>query len=105
VTAHIVGRAEGIPLYAVETVRMLLNDALIERDGDRFRPVGDLSRLAVPESLQALIAARIDALPAAERTVVQDAAVLGLSFALPAVEAVSRVPADQVEPMLRHLLQ
>jgi class 3 adenylate cyclase/tetratricopeptide (TPR) repeat protein len=105
VTAQIVGRAEGIPLYAVETVRMLLNDALIERDGDRFRPVGDLSRLAVPESLQALIAARIDALPAAERTVVQDAAVLGLSFALPAVEAVSRAPADQVEPMLRHLLQ
>lgn len=105
VTAQIIGRAEGIPLYAVETVRMLLNDALIERDGDRFRPVGDLSRLAVPESLQALIAARIDALPAAERTVVQDAAVLGLSFALPAVEAVSRVPADQVEPMLRHLLQ
>jgi class 3 adenylate cyclase/tetratricopeptide (TPR) repeat protein len=105
VTAQIVGRAEGIPLYAVETVRMLLNDALIERDGDRFRPVGDLSRLAVPESLQALIAARIDALPPAERTVVQDAAVLGLSFALPAVEAVSRVPADQVEPMLRHLLQ
>jgi class 3 adenylate cyclase/tetratricopeptide (TPR) repeat protein len=105
VTARIVGRAEGIPLYAVETVRMLLNDALIERDGDRFRPVGDLSRLAVPESLQALIAARIDALPAAERTVVQDAAVLGLSFARPAVEAVSRVPADQVEPMLRHLLQ
>ena len=105
VTAQIVGRAEGIPLYAVETVRMLLNDALIERDGDRFRPVGDLSRLAVPESLQALIAARIDALPAAERTVVQDAAVLGLSFALPAVEAVSRAPSDQVEPMLRHLLQ
>ena len=105
VTARIVGRAEGIPLYAVETVRMLLNDALIERDGERFRPVGDLSRLAVPESLQALIAARIDALPAAERTVVQDAAVLGLSFALPAVEAVSRAPADQVEPMLRHLLQ
>ena len=105
VTNQIVARAEGIPLYAVETVRMLLNDALIERDGDRFRPVGDLSRLAVPESLQALIAARIDALPAAERTVVQDAAVLGLSFALPAVEAVSRVPADQVEPMLRHLLQ
>jgi class 3 adenylate cyclase/tetratricopeptide (TPR) repeat protein len=105
VTAQIVGRAEGIPLYAVETVRMLLNDALIERDGDRFRPVGDLSRLAVPESLQALIAARIDALPPAERTVVQDAAVLGQSFALPAVEAVSRAPADQVEPMLRHLLQ
>ncbi len=105
VTNRIVGRAEGIPLYAVETVRMLLNDAQIERDGDRFRPVGDLSQLAVPESLLALIAARIDALPPAERTVVQDAAVLGLSFALSAVEAVSRAPAEQVEPMLRHLLQ
>src|SRR3990170_1395659 len=64
----IVARAEGIPLYAVETVRMLLNDNRIEREGDAYRPVGDLTELAVPESLHALIAARMDALqPRARR--------------------------------------
>ncbi|MDP9243850.1 MAG: AAA family ATPase, partial [Chloroflexota bacterium] len=105
VMGAIVARAEGIPLYAVETVRMLLNDGRIERDGETFRPVGDLAELAVPESLHALIASRIDALPQAERSLVQDASVLGLSFSLAALTAVMRAPSDQIGPMLRHLAQ
>jgi tetratricopeptide (TPR) repeat protein len=105
VMGAIVARAEGIPLYAVETVRMLLNDGRIERDGETFRPVGDLAELAVPESLHALIASRIDALPPAERGLVQDASVLGLSCSLAALTAVVRAPADQIEPILRHLSQ
>jgi tetratricopeptide (TPR) repeat protein len=101
----ILARAEGIPLYAVEMVRMLLNDGRIEADGVTCRPVGDLTELAVPESLHALIASRIDALPAAERGLVQDASVLGLSCSLAALTAVVRAPADRIEPMLRHLGQ
>jgi len=102
---EIVARAEGIPLYAVETVRMLLNDGRLARHGERFELVGAIERIDVPESLQALIAARIDALPPAERSLVQDASVLGLSFTLAAVQAVTRSAADQVEPMLANLLQ
>ncbi len=105
VLRQIVQRAEGIPLYAVETVRMLLNDGRIEPDGAAFRPVGDLSHLAVPESLHALIAARIDGLAPAERTLVQDASVLGLSFSQAALTAVSRAPTDDLQPMIEHLLQ
>ena len=104
VVAAIVTRAEGIPLYAVETVRTLLNDGRIERDGDRYRPVGDLSQLAVPESLHALIAARIDHLSPRERTLIQDASILGLSFSVPALSAVTADPTD-VEAVLRHLVQ
>ncbi len=100
----IVARAEGIPLYAVETVRTLLNDGRIEREGDTYRPVGDLSRLAVPESLHALIAARIDHLAPRERTLIQDASVLGLSFSVAALSAVTADPAD-AETVLRHLVQ
>jgi class 3 adenylate cyclase/tetratricopeptide (TPR) repeat protein len=102
---QIVTRAEGVPLYAVETVRMLLNDGRLERTGDTLRPVGDVATVAVPESLHALIAARIDALPVAERTLVQDASVLGLSFATPALEAVARSVPDELAPMLHHLVQ
>jgi len=100
----IVSRAEGIPLYAVETIRMLLNDGRIEPDGDAYRPVGDLTELAVPESLHALIAARMDALQPRERTLIQDASVLGLSFTMSALTAVTSEP-DQLEPVLRHLVQ
>jgi tetratricopeptide (TPR) repeat protein len=105
VIGQIVARAEGIPLYAVEMVRTLLNDGLIQREGDAFRPVGDLDELAVPESLHALIAARIDSLPAAERNLVQDGSVLGQSFGLPALKAVARSDPEDIGPMLQHLVQ
>jgi class 3 adenylate cyclase len=103
VIEQIVRRAEGIPLYAVETVRTLLNDGRIERDGDSFRPAGDLDVLTVPESLHALIAARIDGLPASERTLVQDASVLGLSFGVPALSSITRANPDEIDAMLQHL--
>jgi class 3 adenylate cyclase/tetratricopeptide (TPR) repeat protein len=99
----IVSRAEGIPLYAVETVRMLLNDQRLELGPNGYRPLGDLSELAVPESLHALIAARLDGLEPAERSLLQDAAVIGLSFAADVLAAVSGVPLEQVEERLRHL--
>ncbi len=101
----ILARAEGIPLYAVETVRMLLNDGRLERDGETYRPVGDLTDLAVPESLHALIAARMDGLPPAERSMLQDAAVLGLSFKVASLASVSGVDAAGVEQVVRHLAQ
>jgi class 3 adenylate cyclase/tetratricopeptide (TPR) repeat protein len=85
----IVERADGIPLYAVETVRKLVAEGrLVEAEG-AYEPVGDLSDLAVPETLQALIAARLDALDAEDRAIVCDAAVLGQSFTLPALAAIS----------------
>ena len=63
----IVERAAGVPLYAVETVRMLVGQGrLVAKDG-RFTVSGRLDRLEVPETLHGLIAARIDALPGADR--------------------------------------
>jgi class 3 adenylate cyclase len=55
-------RAEGVPLYAVETVRMLLDRQLIRRNDGRVELAEELSAgdLAVPETLQALIGARFD---------------------------------------------
>ena len=77
----IVARAEGIPLYAVETVRMLVADGRLRpREDGGYEPAGELGELAVPETLHALIAARLDALDTADRALVQDAAVLGQSF-------------------------
>ena len=80
--ARILERAQGVPLYAVETVRMLLDRGLLAADGDRFAVVGPIDRLEVPETLHALVAARIDDLSVEERSVVQDASVLGKTFTL-----------------------
>ena len=61
---QILGRAEGVPLYAVETVRMLLDRGLLVQEGAVYRPTGEIAALEVPETLHALIAARLDGLPA-----------------------------------------
>ena len=58
----IVDRADGIPLYAVETVRMLVAEGRLAIEDGVYRPVGDLTTLAVPETLTALIASRLDGL-------------------------------------------
>ncbi len=101
----IVARADGIPLYAVETVRMLLAQGrLVLKDGV-YQPVDDLTALAVPETLTALISARLDELDAADRGLVADAAVLGQTFTLAGVAAISGVDPVALEPRLRALVR
>ncbi len=102
----IVARAEGIPLYAVETIRMLVADGrLRDRDGGGFEPVGELGELAVPDTLHALIAARLDNLDPAERSLVQDAAVLGQSFSPAGLGAVSGLETPALTARLRTLVK
>jgi len=101
----IVERAGGVPLYAVETVRMLLTDGRLTLDGDVYRPVGDLTTLAVPETLTALIASRLDGLELADRSLLCDAAVLGQSFTLAGLAAVSGIDGVELEPRLRALVR
>ena len=103
--ASIIARADGVPLYAVETVRMLLSQGRLVLDGGAYRPVGDLDDVAVPETLAALIAARLDGLDPADRDLVEDAAVLGQSFGLPGLAAVSGVGEADLEPRLRGLVR
>ncbi|MFN2417611.1 MAG: AAA family ATPase [Candidatus Limnocylindria bacterium] len=101
----IVARADGIPLYAVETVRTLLAEGRLTLEGDRYVPTQDLAHLSVPETLQALIAARLDALDPADRSLVSLAAVLGQSFTLAGLAAVGGTPEDELEPRGRDLVR
>ena len=100
---RILERAEGVPLYAVETVRMLLDRGLLVREGSFYRPVGSIETLEVPETLQALIAARLDGLTAEERRVLQDGAVLGKTFSRHALAAISGRSEEELEPVLASL--
>ena len=100
---RILDRAEGVPLYAVETVRMLLDRGLVEREGDRFCPTAPIGDLAVPETLHALIASRLDALSAEERSVLQDASVLGKTFTVAGLAAVTGMTDEALEPILASL--
>ena len=102
----VVSRAEGIPLYAVETVRMLVAEGRLAAAVDgTYAPTGDLSTLAIPETLTALIAARLDNLDPADRSLVLDAAVVGQSFAPAALAAVSGIDEAAMEVRLRSLVR
>jgi class 3 adenylate cyclase/tetratricopeptide (TPR) repeat protein len=101
----IVDRADGMPLYAVETVRMLLAEGRLAVEDGVYRPVGDLTSLAVPETLTALIASRLDGLTPEDRALVSDAAVLGQSFTLAGLAAISGVEPATLEPRLRALIR
>jgi len=104
--ARIVSRAEGVPMYAVETVRMLASRGVLEQTGQAYVVVGALGgELDIPETLHALVAARLDNLPDAERALVQDASVAGHSFTLAAASAVSGQDAATLEPLLRTLVR
>ncbi|HEX7173067.1 MAG TPA: adenylate/guanylate cyclase domain-containing protein [Candidatus Limnocylindria bacterium] len=105
VLAAIVDRADGVPLYAVETVRALLSQGRLERVGEEYRPVGDLATLAIPESLRSLIASRLDGLPEAVRGLLQAASVLGQVFAAPALGAIAGRSDDEVQDGLRSLMR
>jgi predicted ATPase len=102
---QILERAEGVPLYAVETVRMLLDRALLERSGSVYRLTGPVEDLEVPQSLHGLIAARLDRLRPETRRVLQDAAVLGKTFTLTSLAAVSGVPPAELQSMLTELVR
>jgi class 3 adenylate cyclase/tetratricopeptide (TPR) repeat protein len=97
-------RAEGIPLYAVETIRMLEDRGVLVEQGARYVVKGEVSNLDVPETLQALVASRLDGLAVGERSLLQDASVLGHSFTAAAAAALSGRPEREVESVLDGLV-
>jgi class 3 adenylate cyclase/tetratricopeptide (TPR) repeat protein len=105
ITASILARAEGIPLYAVETVRMLLDRRLLDKVEGGYRLAGRIEELEVPESLHALIAARLDGVAAEERRLLQDAAVLGKTFTKPALTALDGIDEARLDSILTALVR
>ncbi len=100
---RIVVRAEGLPLYAIETVRSLADTGHLVRVADTFEPTGPLPVLDIPPTLRALIASRLDAIDPQDRALLQDGAVIGQVFAVPAVAALAGRPEGEVSERLRVL--
>ncbi len=89
----ILERAGGNPLYLEEVVRALIAAGVLVRDGDAWRSAPEAATAQVPSTLQGLLLARLDRLDAAERRVLQEAAVIGPRFDAALLRAVSGEPA------------
>ena len=101
----LVEKSGGVPLYAVELLRMLLSQELIApaKDG-HFAVTGDVADIEIPDSLQGLVGARLDQLDSDERALLQDAAVLGQSFTVEGLQALRDEPLDQLTTALQPLV-
>jgi DNA-binding SARP family transcriptional activator/class 3 adenylate cyclase/energy-coupling factor transporter ATP-binding protein EcfA2 len=93
-------RAGGNPLYAEEFIRLLTDRKLLERRG-RTLHLAEGAELPVPQTLQALIASRLDALSPEHKALLQDAAVLGQVFWSGALAGMSQVDEQPLHQALR----
>lgn len=98
----ILDRAGGNPLYAEEFVRFLQDKDLLVRKGLSFELLGG-AEVPFPDSIQALIAARLDTLSPDAKSMLADAAVIGKVFWVGAVAAMARRDPAEVIEVLREL--
>jgi class 3 adenylate cyclase len=77
---QILERAEGNPFFLEEIVRHLIDGGRIFREADRWRATATIGDVHIPDTVQAVLAARIDLLAPEEKRALQRAAVVGRVF-------------------------
>ena len=98
----LLAHAEGNPLYAEEYVRMLQDRGFLRRDGGTWR-LDKADEMPLPESVQGIVAARLDVLTPEEKALLQDAAVIGKVFWLGAVASLAAQPRSSIVEHLHAL--
>ena len=94
----VVSGAEGNPLFIEELIKMLVEDGVIVKREDHWRvEPSRLTEVSVPPTLRGVLQARLDRLPVNERTILQQASVVGRLFWDRAVVRVSESAAEGVE--------
>jgi len=82
---QIIRASAGVPLFVEQLLTMLIDDGRLQHDGSAWRVTVRIEDLDVPPTIEALLAARIDALPDDELHLLEPASVIGREFALAAV--------------------
>ncbi|HSR58596.1 MAG TPA: AAA family ATPase, partial [Candidatus Binataceae bacterium] len=98
----IIDKTEGTPLFMEEIVQALQEDGALVRDGT-VKLTRPLDTLKIPPTVQAILASRIDRLPAAEKELLQTLAVIGMEFPLTLAREVIKKPDDELNQMLNAL--
>jgi class 3 adenylate cyclase/tetratricopeptide (TPR) repeat protein len=96
---EILSKAEGNPFFVEEIIQRLIDEGTVIRDDGHWRATG-AAPPPIPDSVQALVAARIDGLPAAVHRTLQEAAVIGRVFWSPPLTLATN---DDVSASLREL--
>ncbi|MDI1443052.1 TOMM system kinase/cyclase fusion protein [Polyangium sp. 6x1] len=103
VIEQVAERADGVPLFVEELLRMMVDSGLLSEQNDRYELTGPIAGAAIPGTLRALLTARLDRLSRAKETA-QFAAALGREFSVEVLSAASphgpAVVADDLERLM-----
>jgi class 3 adenylate cyclase/tetratricopeptide (TPR) repeat protein len=98
----IIERTEGNPFFMEETVQALLEEGALVRNG-ALKLTRPLDNLRMPLTVQAILSARIDRLPPADKELLQTLAVIGKQLDLALIQRVTGKSEAQLDPILTNL--
>ncbi|HEY7520679.1 MAG TPA: adenylate/guanylate cyclase domain-containing protein [Methylomirabilota bacterium] len=101
--ATLITRTEGNPLFLEESVRALVADGVLAGEPGRYRLARPLSSIAVPATVQAILAARIDRLGPDDKQLLQAAAVVGKDVPFPLLADVTERSDDELRAGMARL--
>ena len=101
--SFLVERASGNPFFVEEIVRSLVDTGVLEGTRGSYRLARPFSSIEVPPTVQAVLAARIDALPAAEKRLLEEAAVIGHDVPFALLHAICGLTEDKLRGLLDNL--
>ena len=99
----IIEKTEGNPFFMEETVQVLFDEGALMRNGAALRLTKPLSELKIPPTVQGILAARIDRLPADAKELLQTLAVIGREFPLSLIRGVITRSDDELNRLLNDL--
>jgi class 3 adenylate cyclase/predicted ATPase len=99
----LIARTEGNPFFLEESVRALVETQVLVGERGAYRLTQTLPNIQVPATVQAVLAARIDRLPAEEKYLLQAAAVIGKEVPAGLLQTIVEVPVAAVQRSLAHL--
>ena len=99
----LIARTGGNPFFLEESVRTLVETGALAGERGRYRAARALASIQVPATVQAILAARIDRLPALEKRLLQSASVIGKDVPLALLRALEEAPEEDLRRGLAHL--
>jgi tetratricopeptide (TPR) repeat protein len=103
VARHIHEHTEGNALFVVHVVDELVNQGIVRKEEGKWRLKGDVARITIPRTLQALIEKDVRQLPDMEQRALETASVAGMAFAVAVVAAALKKPVEEVEAVYEEI--
>jgi class 3 adenylate cyclase/tetratricopeptide (TPR) repeat protein len=99
----LIERTEGNPFFLEESVRTLVETKVLAGERGNYHLEKTVESTQVPATVQAVLAARIDRLPLAEKQLLQSAAVIGKDVPFPLLQAITELSDEELRRGLTHL--